>query len=247
MTKIKKVKFERKRGGKNGGWGVGLDYLLKDCWNDLDRLTKDNYYGRHDARLINFLFSKIFLASEEAILEMQRFCDKNSDGLKDWIKKIKKIQNFGKNSKILSEKVIFIDITVQFLRATYLGDKTTWRIKEKKVVYKRKKFGGVVAWGGFKQISGIVKVVLDEADFPKFKKGKILVTDETSVNFLPLIQKAVAIITDNGGVLCHAAIVSREMKKPCIIGTKIATKVLKDGDLVEIDANEGVVKILKRA
>jgi phosphoenolpyruvate synthase/pyruvate phosphate dikinase len=177
---------------------------------------------------------------------MQRFCDKNSDGLKDWIKKIKKIQNFGKNSKILGEKVIFIDMTVQFLRATYLGDKITRHIKEKKVIYKQKQFKGLVAWAGFKQISGVVKVVLAETDFLKFKKGEILVTDETSVNFLPLMQKAVAIITDNGGILCHAAIVSREMKKPCIIGTKIATRVLKDGDLVEIDANEGVVKILKR-
>jgi pyruvate,water dikinase len=52
-------------------------------------------------------------------------------------------------------------------------------------------------------------------------------------------------VTDEGGVTCHAAIVAREMKKPCIIGTKIATKVLKDGDLVEVDANKGVVKILK--
>lgn len=52
---------------------------------------------------------------------------------------------------------------------------------------------------------------------------------------------------DEGGIACHAAIVSRELGIPCIIGTKIATKVLKDGDLVEVDANKGAVKILKRA
>ena len=51
-----------------------------------------------------------------------------------------------------------------------------------------------------------------------------------------------AIITDAGGITSHAAIVSRELKTPCIIGTKIATKVLKDGDLVEVDANKGIVK-----
>ena len=57
--------------------------------------------------------------------------------------------------------------------------------------------------------------------------------------------KASAFVTDEGGVTCHAAIVSREMNKPCIIGTKVATQVLKDGDVVEVDANNGVVKILK--
>ena len=48
-------------------------------------------------------------------------------------------------------------------------------------------------------------------------------------------------VRQEGGISCHAAIVSREMKKPCIIGTKIATKLLKDGDMVEVDANKGVV------
>jgi pyruvate,water dikinase len=47
--------------------------------------------------------------------------------------------------------------------------------------------------------------------------------------------------------MCHASIIARELKKPCIIGTKIATKVLKDGDLVEVDANEGIVKILNKS
>jgi pyruvate,water dikinase len=51
-------------------------------------------------------------------------------------------------------------------------------------------------------------------------------------------------VTDEGGITCHAAIVAREMKKPCIIGTKIATKILKDGDMVEVDAESGVVRIL---
>jgi pyruvate,water dikinase len=61
------------------------------------------------------------------------------------------------------------------------------------------------------------------------------------------MKKAIAFITDEGGITCHAAIIARELKKPCIIGTKIATKVLKDGDLVEVDANKGVVKIIKKA
>ena len=62
---------------------------------------------------------------------------------------------------------------------------------------------------------------------------------------MPAMEKAAAFVTDEGGITCHAAIVAREMKKPCIIGTKIATKVLKDGDLVEVDAEKGIVRILK--
>ena len=68
-----------------------------------------------------------------------------------------------------------------------------------------------------------------------------------SPTILSAMQKASAFITDEGGVTCHAAIVARELKKPCIIGTKIATKVLKDGDLVEVDTEKGVVKILKNS
>ena len=53
-------------------------------------------------------------------------------------------------------------------------------------------------------------------------------------------------MTDEGGITCHAAIISREMKIPCVIGTKVATRILKDGDLVEVDAEKGIVKILER-
>lgn len=59
------------------------------------------------------------------------------------------------------------------------------------------------------------------------------------------MKKAAAFVTDEGGMLCHAAIVARELKKPCIIGTKFATQILRDGDLVEVDANRGIITILK--
>ena len=66
----------------------------------------------------------------------------------------------------------------------------------------------------------------------------------TSPDYVPYLKKVAAIVTDEGGVNCHAAIVSREMNIPCIIGTKIATQVLKDDDRVEVDADNGIVKIL---
>lgn len=76
------------------------------------------------------------------------------------------------------------------------------------------------------------------------EEGEILVTGMTDPNFVPLMKKAAAIVTDGGGLLCHAAIVARELKKPCVIGTRFATHIFKDGDLVEVDANSGVVRLL---
>ena len=79
------------------------------------------------------------------------------------------------------------------------------------------------------------------------KVGKdIMVAIMTKPNMIPQMKKMKAVITDEGGVLCHAAITAREFKIPTIIGTKIATQVLKDGDIVEVDANQGKVKVIKR-
>ncbi|MBU0648947.1 hypothetical protein KJ969_02495 [Patescibacteria group bacterium] len=94
-------------------------------------------------------------------------------------------------------------------------------------------------------VEGRVKIVLTNKDIHKILKGDVLVSPMTRPDFIPAMKKAAAFITDEGGITCHAAIVSREMKKPCIIGTKIATQVLKDGDLVKVDANNGVIKILE--
>ena len=80
----------------------------------------------------------------------------------------------------------------------------------------------------------------------KMNKGDILVAVQTMPQLLPAMKKAAAFVTDIGGLVCHAAIVARELGTPCIIGTWNATKILKDGDLVEVDADEGVVKILKK-
>lgn len=116
-------------------------------------------------------------------------------------------------------------------------------IKELKKINKKMNYlkGNSAASG---QAKGRIKIVFDSKDFKNFKKGDILVTEMTRPDFLPIIKNAKAVITDEGGLTCHAAIISRELKIPCIVGTKIATKVLKDGDLVEVDANKGIVKKL---
>jgi len=93
-------------------------------------------------------------------------------------------------------------------------------------------------------VQGMVKIIPGPRDFYKFQKGEILVTTSTRPDFVPIMKLASAIITEEGGLTSHAAIISREFGIPCIIGTKVATKTLKDGDLIEVDANKGIVRKL---
>ncbi len=93
--------------------------------------------------------------------------------------------------------------------------------------------------------SGVVHVIDDPKDIDQFKQDEILVTVMTSPDWVPAMKKAAAIVTNNGGMTCHAAIVSREMEIPCIVGTNStsvpATDVLKTGDVITVDAQNGVV------
>ena len=117
------------------------------------------------------------------------------------------------------------------------------KIEVEKIDFNIKEFKGQTACAG--KVKGKVKIINMPEDMVKMKEGDILVSFATNPNLMPAIRRASAIITDEGGLTCHAAIVSRELNIPCIVGLKIATKVLHDGDLVEVDANRGIVKILK--
>jgi phosphohistidine swiveling domain-containing protein len=108
-----------------------------------------------------------------------------------------------------------------------------------------KELSGMTASAG--TVTGPVKVCTDIKSLNKVEEGDILVASMTRPEYVPAMRKAAAIITDEGGITCHAAIVARELGIPCIIGTKMATKVLKDNDLVEIKGNHGLIIVLKRA
>ncbi|MBU1036812.1 hypothetical protein KKF32_02100 [Patescibacteria group bacterium] len=117
-------------------------------------------------------------------------------------------------------------------------------VKQKKTQTKQVKLiKGVNASSGV--VKGKIRLLESHCDIFKMKKGEILVTSKTNPKFVPAMEKALAIITDEGGLLSHAAVVSRELKIPCITGTKIATKMLKNGDQVEVDADKGIVKKIK--
>src|SRR3989338_339606 len=89
---------------------------------------------------------------------------------------------------------------------------------------------------------GTVRIIRSRDELGKFKEGDVLVAPMTFVWHEPVLKKAVAIVTDEGGITCHAAILSREFNKPCVIGTKNATSVFMDGDFVEVDAEKGIVR-----
>ncbi len=100
---------------------------------------------------------------------------------------------------------------------------------------------GMVASSG--KVKGIVRVILREHAFKRFQDGDVLVTTMTRPEFVPLMKRAKAVITDEGGLTCHAAIISRELGLPCIVGTKNATEILHDGDTVEVNANHGIIRM----
>ncbi len=151
--------------------------------------------------------------------------------------KLPKIEELNKRDK----KAILLATKVGY---EFYTDQTIKKV-ESLLVSKQnlKELKGSVAYPG--KIVGKVKIVINPKKATDFKVGDILVTGATRPEFLPIMHKAAAFVTDAGGILSHAAITAREIKKPCIIGTKIATKVLKDGDIIEVDANKGIITKIK--
>ena len=90
-------------------------------------------------------------------------------------------------------------------------------------------------------VTGPVKIIASADKLSKMKKGDVLVTSMTTPDFVPAMKKAAAIVTDRGGQTSHAAIVSRELAVPCVVGTQKATKILSDGEMVTVDGSSGKI------
>jgi len=212
---------------------------LKEIGKIRDKAAKKMYFIHNNER--NILFSEIAKRMNISLKlcplllpdEIINFLLKNKQIVKQNILKARYdyyvlIVKKGKTNLFIGEKAKKIKIQA-------LGDKDS--IKSKTIKGKI---------GNKGKAAGTVKIIIRKAELKKIKKGDIFVSYMTIADFIPYLKKAAAFITDEGGITCHAAIVAREMNKPCIIGTKIATKVLRDGDLVEVDADKGVVKILSK-
>lgn len=153
----------------------------------------------------------------------------NSKILRERIKEVVVHQRVGKPDIVLGGKR-----AISFIQS----------LKIKKPDLGVKELRGQCAYPG--KVVGKVKLVNTPEMMDKMKTGDILMAYATQPNLLPAMRKAAAFITDFGGITCHAAIVAREWKVPCIIGTGNATKILKDDELVEVDAGKGLVRRLSK-
>ena len=97
------------------------------------------------------------------------------------------------------------------------------------------------------KVVGKVRICKTVEDIKQFQDNEVLVAPMTRPEYVPIMKKSIGIITDEGGLTCHAAIVSRELGIPCVIGTNVGTKILHNGDIVEVNADHGRIKILERA
>ncbi len=121
-----------------------------------------------------------------------------------------------------------------------------WSFEKQKEIFGLKvdhnvlEVSGMVASRG--SVIGRARVTMSATKANEIGEGEILITSMTSPDFVPAMKKALAIVTNEGGILCHAAVVSREFGIPCIVGTKIATKIFKTGDRIEVDGELGIVR-----
>jgi phosphohistidine swiveling domain-containing protein len=153
------------------------------------------------------------------------------DGLSD--EKAKKIlQRLNGYALVNGKMILYKELDRELKKAGFL-------IEEASAFYTDKLEGTIGCKG---KVQGKVRLLLYKHQIPLLQEGEILVTEMTSPDFLPAMKKASAIVTDEGGMTSHAAISARELNKPCIVGTRMATKIFKDGDLVEVDANQGTVR-----
>ncbi len=134
----------------------------------------------------------------------------------------------------------------------YTGEEIEKFIEEKNIEFDDEKLieqsedilKGEIGYKGI--VKGKAKIIMTPKEIYNLKEGEILIAPMTTPDYIPAMKKASAFITDEGGITSHAAIVSREMKKPCIVGTKIATQIIKDGFELKVNANKGYIKILKK-
>lgn len=196
------------------------------------------------------VYQKSYVAMDCLMIEIAKRINLDLDEIKFLsFEEIKQaILNKNDFSKIAKERLIHcVCVTKNGTTKIFQGEKAEEIINKKTSkndIIEKTEIKGSIAYSG--KITGIAKIVLTTKDIEKTNKGDILVSSSTNPDLILAMKKAAAFVTDMGGITSHAAIVSREMQKPCIVGTKIATKIIKDGDLIEVDANIGIVKIIKK-
>lgn len=147
--------------------------------------------------------------------------------------------------KMKLRKQLYVTTILNKKYEIFEGKKARQLLKKylpKRKVVKGGELSGFSSYPG--KVTGKIRKIFHYRDYDKFKKGEVLVAFQTLVDYLPLMRKARAILTEFGGITSHAAVVSRELKTPCIVGIKNLTSSLKNGDKVEVDAMHGIIKKL---
>ncbi len=154
-----------------------------------------------------------------------------------------------KSGKLPSEKILqerldgYVYTKKKFYKSISVVEKK-FNIQIEKPIIQTQVLTGQVAYPG--HVKGHVRLIRTRDEVKYFKQDEIIVSSTTTPDFLPAMKKSAAIISEHGGIICHASITSRELKIPCVVGVKGATVALKTGDYVEVDAVKGIVRILKK-
>ena len=198
-------------------------------------------YNSHACYYINDLVAKKLAELLDTTIEDIRYLNQAL------FEKYLEDQNLeGLHKELEARKKFLVNVQTDDENSFYTGKEAKNKLKELGISIKEEianEVKGKVANQG--KVKGRARVLLTSSGVTDFKQGDILITGMTTPDFVPLIGKAAAIVTDEGGILCHAAIVSRELDIPCIVGTNNATKTIKDGDIIEVDAKKGIVKKIK--
>lgn len=229
--------------------------LLKGISKD-KKLVRAIDWARQYGWLLTFSVEQAFKTSSRLLPFFKTIAKVIDVSYKDWVhltyKEVAQVLEGGRkiSPEIISERkkgwVLLMENGLNKIAAGEKGKRLSSWIDSnigRKNSSSRQEITGQSAMPGMAK--GRVRVILKPVDSNKLKKGEILVCSMTSPDYLPAMRRSAAIITDEGGLLSHAAIIARELKKPCIVKTRIVTKVLKDGDLVEVDADKGIIRILK--
>jgi phosphohistidine swiveling domain-containing protein len=192
---------------------------------------------------LNLLLKEIYSEIGKRIgLNVSRVAILTNDEIISYLKSSKKFP-----TKLIAEREKFFLLIQKSKQAKIFSGHKAERIAKQELKPEKQKnissVSGMIGSPG--KARGKVKIVLTNRDLKKVKRGDILIAAMTRQDFISAMQLSGAIVTDEGSIICHAAITARELEKPAIVGTKIATKIFKDGDLVEVDADKGIVRKIK--
>lgn len=213
----------------------------------ITRVLLKSYWGGTDFYLVP-IYAEISKRSKEKVSDIIKYY--LSYEVKDLLLSKKKLTNDEKKRRKQCFAVLWKDGKAIFKSGNEAEELIRKELGDLISISKDNKLIGQIANEGY--IKGVARI-LDANDTSKanilrktFKQGEILITQMTQPNVMDIASKAGALVTDEGGMLSHAAIISRELKIPCIVGTQKATQVFKDGDLIEVDANKGIVRKIKK-